>query len=234
LVTIEREIREYLAAPQDGKLRGLADRWKKLLLGHNYAYRAMIGPRFAGVHPSNRGGIGLICADVHTLLKRVARWGWVTSEVANACAFECDGDADIQTFNKTLVDKSGGLLAPITDPLKIATVETSHTTAGLRCVRAGVRAVDNPDLADDQGRLSLARLRERCSEHARKVEEGINYLVIKKDVAKALPDLPRLLSQAGNLLHETLRQESEWSVLLAIHNQAAQGRPWDALGCHRS
>jgi len=229
LATIEREVLEYKRSPKDGRLRVLVDRWKKLLLDAALAYRAVIDPRWVGVHPSNRGGVGLICIDVHTLLKRVAAFGWVMTEVLNACAFECDGDKEIQQFNTDLVAKSGGLLAPITDALKVATVECSHTTGGLRAVKAGVRAVDNPELADDQGRLSLARLRERCSEHARCVDEGIQYLVVKKSVAKAIPDLPRLFSQAGNLLHETLRQESEWSVLTSMHALAKQGLDWDKI-----
>jgi len=224
--TIINEVQAYLANPAQGQLRAMTDRWKTLLEAEHLAYRGRFDPRFCGVYPGNRGGVGLIPVDVHTLLRRVANYGWVWAECAHASALECDGDKETQKFNVELAEKAGGLLAKVEEQLKIATLEASHNTAGLRCVKAGVRGIDNDALVDEHGNLSLARLKEKCSEHARAVEVGLEYLVIKKKVAHWCPDLPRLISQAGNLIHETMRPESEWSLLREIHARALKNIDW--------
>ena len=62
-------------------------------------------------------------------------------------------------------------LVALPHELKVVTTECLHTTATLNAVRAGAVAMHDT-LADDAGKLSISRLKERNPEHAAAIEQG--------------------------------------------------------------
>ena len=117
-----------------------------------------------GVHPDNREKTGLVSVDAHDLVLRMHRDGFRMSLVdCVACQIPptAEGEKWRQT-NEKLALESDGLLPPYQGSfLQIVTSRGSHTTAGIRIVKFGARAVHD-DLALD-GKVSSSKICEQRS-----------------------------------------------------------------------
>ena len=114
-----------------------------------------------GVHPDNREGTGIVPGDAHDLVQRIFLDGWRMKLVdCVACYIPPTAEGkEWRNFNEKLAQESGGLLPPCQPSfLQIVTSRGSHTTAGLRIVKMGARAVHD-DLALD-GRVSSSKICE--------------------------------------------------------------------------
>ena len=117
-----------------------------------------------GCHPDNREKTGLVSVDAHDLVLRMHRDGFRMSLVdCVACQIPptAEGEKWRQT-NEKLALESDGLLPPYQGSfLQIVTSRGSHTTAGIRIVKFGARAVHD-DLALD-GKVSSSKICEQRS-----------------------------------------------------------------------
>ena len=227
---INEKIDEYEAISDKGLLQALVEWILIFMLERGFAVKERVRPEYVGVHPCNRGGTGLVASSVVALLQFILRNGWSWRMVSKASAVEiAPDDTAIQEFNDRLVKNSGGLLASRTHEIRLASLECSHTTASLNCIRTGCKHPGSL-IADQTGKLSIARCEERSREMARAVKEGIEYTVIKHQVATRVPRLCALLSKAGNLDHEAYQHETTWQVLFHMHSASqAPNADWDTI-----
>ena len=217
---INEVITEYDQTRSD--LQTAVDLILGLLVTFGLAEKRRIPPQHAGVHRCNRGGTGLIASAVQALLTFILGNGWSWRATAKACAVEVlPGEVhdDAIEFQNSVANASAGMIAKPTHDLQVVTLECCHTTAVLNAIRCACKH-DGSAIADDQGRLSLARLEERSSEFARAVREGLEYLVIRHKVTVRCPRMCGMISRAGNLEHEANQEESPWQVLFHIHSAA--------------
>eukprot|EP00959_Pyramimonas_sp_CCMP1952_P289756 6060052-Pyramimonas_sp.AAC.1 len=143
LTELAEQINGIIQAHMGGEanqIRTAAERIVKMLIAAGLAFVNKCQCDNVGTHMHNRDGTGLDVEKVHTLAQRICNQGWVWEEVRNAWAFEMPpGDqrqAQFQ-FNVQLVNSAEGYLAPWEDinALRYLSVTSSHTVAGLRCVK---------------------------------------------------------------------------------------------------
>jgi hypothetical protein len=221
---INAAIEDYRKTEGSGGITAIVNLIKQVLKTEGLIVRQRWPPNSTGVHPSNRGGIGLLPVDVHELLSFIALAHWSWDEVANALAVEinptegADSRSECINFNVKLTQASNGLLPPAEmDEMKIVTLTCGHTTATLRCVLGGARST-HTDLSQD-GKLSLAKLSAKNEGMAEAAKIGLQYDVIPWKVDQACPGMCALLIEADNLKHRAAREDSDWQVIMQMHNQ---------------
>lgn len=216
------------AAPDQGRLRLLADELMSLLRDADLVYTQRFQPKFVNVHSSNRHGDGLDAGEVQSLLATILSGGWSWDETGKALGVQMPPVGTPENklqkeFMMRLHDRSQGLLAtPDPEQVQILSLCCSHTTAGLACVAgSAVCANERLEAICQNGRFSLAKLREIQPLMADAVDRGLQFTIIRWPVEQKCPELMALLSEAGNMQQAAARQESEWQVILLMHRQAA-------------
>jgi hypothetical protein len=147
--------------------------------------------RYAGVHPSNRYGDGIVPADVMTLISGIYKMAFSFKELDKPTAIELAPPSHPRRaqhlhFNIAQMRGSNGRLPEYEDQgeqIKILTATCGHTTQGLRCIWHGSQYDKcSPDVHEDtvkdlapDGFLSLEQLRIKQPQYAQAVEEGIEY-----------------------------------------------------------
>ena len=112
---------------------------KALLLQHNLAYETQCAPKYVCVHQSNRSSFGVDPVRVHEHGATIVRGGFSWSKAADVVALEVPPppyQAEVLRLNQDLIDVSDGLLPPLQERPKLASVGGSHTNAFLRALGA--------------------------------------------------------------------------------------------------
>ena len=204
-----------------GGIKGLLREIEALLLKENLAYVMRVPPEKIGPHPTNRYGSGLIPCDVHDLMEIIIDAGWDPEEVKKARAVEMPpisskrGKAYRQWL-KELTKSTEGHLSTYDMELFILSLTCGHTTGGLRSIKMKAKAL-HKTISDENGHLSLARLRERSPLMADAVENGMEWFIMRWEVEELMPRLMNLVQEAGNLDHQASRVETPAQVMLSLH-----------------
>ncbi|CAK0844532.1 unnamed protein product [Prorocentrum cordatum] len=209
LTELAEQINGIIQAHMGGEanqIRTAAERIVKMLIAAGLAFVNKCQCDNVGTHMHNRDGTGLDVEKVHTLAQRICNQGWVWEEVRNAWAFEMPpGDqrqAQFQ-FNVQLVNSAEGYLAPWEDinALRYLSVTSSHTVAGLRCVKFGARS-DQAGISTG-GKTSRDVVSEIAPSYLEAVDNGMDWAIIRHEVEAACPMLPHFLQESGNAGHGT-------------------------------
>jgi hypothetical protein len=202
------------------KIKTVADSICTLLLSRGLAYKEKVRAALVGVHPENRFGMGVEPLDVHELLKSIVLQGWSWLEVVGARAFEvAPSDGDTFDFNDRLAKSSEGLLAKVEQhELRITSVTCGHTNAGLRCVLGGSKSYID-DITTD-GSICQQKVLEMSPGFAEPLRDGLEWLIVRHQLATACPGLASFLQEAGNAGHGIERQQTKMQTLLQIHMKA--------------
>jgi hypothetical protein len=185
-----------------------------------------IHPRFTLPHPLNRFGDILVGANVQPHILDIVDVGFSWSEVANAAAFDMPSDPKavevIESAVARVVEATGGRLAAVVPgQAKVLVCVCTHTTAGLHAVHVGARS-DIDKLSND-GKLSIAKIRERDPDFGVAVDEGIEYHVIDRIVAETWPNFVKLVQEAGNATGGVAKGDTWMHNLLRVYNFAKDG-----------
>ncbi len=112
-----------------------------------------------GVHPSNRGRLGLNGHNVHRNGHEVDKVGCDLKELSKAAAFELcplqPRRGEQLAFSQKVIAGSKGLLAPLTGQESHLTVGTGHWTSWVRALKASCRT-PLADMTDGKGNFLLA------------------------------------------------------------------------------
>ena len=112
------------------------------------------------VHPKNRGGLGLNAFNVQSNFEKIKRVGADKRLLQDAAAMEMPplGAAREEAFefNRRLVARSGGMLAPVSGRERLQSLGTGHCAAGFKAARAGCKT--STSLADSNGCYSRSAL----------------------------------------------------------------------------
>ena len=226
--TVNAWIDEYELQPMCTGPQALVDKILDYLVEADLAYKQVYPPDVVGVHPKNRYGEGLDPVEVHGLIDKILNAGFSRKALGRAIAAEVPpnelGVRHVQ-FNHELVLHSMQLLPALSAHASILSLGCSHTNATGRCVKLGAKAL-HPTIADADGNLSLARMRERSPDYADFCEHGMQWTVIRHHVEVKCPRLFDLLQQGANIGQQSAIQESPMSVLLALHQEMLKGIQW--------
>ena len=110
------------------------------LAASHVSYEAEFGPDLFFCHPSNRGGIMLNKADMHTKGAKLMKVGAKLTKLTEAICFEMSKDPAKRQkqveANERLAEASGNMIAPPTGHERFLTVATSNTVGFCRAVNA--------------------------------------------------------------------------------------------------
>lgn len=169
------------------------------------------------VHPSNRNGSGLSVHHVREMVETLSDLGYDEALCKNICVeIPPDQLDEVLRFNKNLVAEANGSLADIEEQsVRFASISGTHTNCALRSIAAGC-VHENGSLCVD-GKLSLAKVREKSAELAKAVEMGQTWTVVSQQaVAKFGPALCSVLQSAANASNHIAAGESELQLARKI------------------
>ena len=179
-------------------------KWNKvisILLKHKVAWRRIVKIAELMVHPKNRGGLGLNPHNVHRTLAIVKAVGADKEHVKKATAFEVAPSIDVQNdapaLNKSLIERAGGLLAPLTGDERLLTVACSHFSAGLCAAKHGCKTPAK-SLQDQNGNINLLQLCDGDAELLSLVENGFEFSIVPWYAEVIWPQLADLAQNALN------------------------------------
>ena len=183
-----------------------------------------------GCHPLNRDGYGVNPRDVHSLVSGIASVGFDAGQTHPICTEILPSDTELVSFNQALADGSNGLLPPMANCMRYASLANSHTNAALRCILASVPH-DDPDLCT-HGHLSLDVIRQKDPGLALAAEQGLVWRVISLQVAEARPQLLSIIQASSNTAGQLQRGEHESQMMRRIRNAVfgpSKGKKWHEI-----
>ena len=224
-------VKRYL---DEGRTEGImaeADAAMRKLTAQGLAYLFRPRAQGTGVHPDNRWESGLEPADVYEVIRKIMARGWSDAKVAGARAFEvATGEkGELQrNFNAKLCTGSNGAIPTIQkEDIQILTVSCSHNAASLRCIKfGGVPPCPDgfEDLVDASGALSEAKILEKYPSYANVLRDGLEFVVVRKEVEVVCPRFPLFLQEAGNAEHGGENKLTKLQAMLEIHSKALRDR----------
>lgn len=159
-------VKECLKKANSGSLAGALGDLLQLLLKEGYAYTQRTNSVHIGCHPSNRDGAGISTSHVQSLASQFFELGFDPS-LQRPIAVELQSDdVAIQTWNQELVG-----LAPVSKPLKFASLSASHTNQVLRSFIHQMPHDD--DRLTFNGKMSSQKLKSQDTLYFAAVEEGL-------------------------------------------------------------
>jgi hypothetical protein len=223
---MKSHIRELIDMSQTARRVATMHKLLNYLVEHKVASKMRVPPRMVVVHRHNRDSYGLNWKDVHGLCDDLVDVGFV-DEKAMAILVEVT-DEDLE-FNRVLFEEADGNLGNLeVSMVRFASLGGSHSTFVLRIILDEVLHQGNQDVCID-GRLSMAKLREKDASLAKACGEGLMSYVLPKWIIEEFPELAQLLQSSANT--EISKGEHELQVLRRIHTfsvvsqQKNDGRP---------
>ena len=242
---IAPEIKEKMAAcagdageARTARMRTTAAEILALLHAAGLVLKESIKVGYLAVHPANRNGVGALPADVHGLLERILRDGFVWLECQGKIwGFQPQPGKEGReqlAFNERLAARSRGLLPPPGDDVRCLTISGTHTTQGARCVEEGTLGIppstaaagtaassiapptSRLDLWDTSGHLSKSKVLQANPAYGELLTQGPEVTAIRWQVEKVIPELPGFLSEAANAGHGVERRASTIQACLRI------------------
>lgn len=186
----------------------------------------LIDVSLVGVHPDNREGSGLVAADVQQLLSIMVQAGYVRNKTKLlVCEIPGGKLGEFwRSFNDKIAEQSDGFLPPSRSSfMKYVTVQGSHTTGAIRCVKFGARSA-HKTLGD--GCISSSKIIESRPSFDEPVNQGMYFVVIKKELIEACPHLMYCLSRSGNASHGAEREHTCLQQALAVFRAEKVTNNW--------
>jgi len=177
-------------------------------------------------------GVGGSEAQCHG--RDVLQEGWSWKKASDATAIEKPpppfDKADVQ-FNNDIVDKSAGLIPPLT-VFEIESIGGSHTNTFLRQVKNGVRCVVQ-SLADEHGALNAEKLCLRRPLFKEALDKGMKWYLLHWAAAFVWPQLLSFIQSALNTVSRGGQSETEMMLQMCDAAKAAirakQNPDWDRI-----
>jgi len=219
------ELRLLVQAHEDGSFKGGVEAFNTNIMTKIVAsgllHQETKCPMKVGAHPDNRERAMLVPIDVQDLLLKFADNGYNPAKWdALALRIPAGPEGDHwRAANDVLVKGSAGLLAPICgDSIELVTGRGSHGTAALRMVLIeGTRSI-HPELSDQHGYVSKAKLLEMQPSWAEPLEKGLVYNILPGELELAVPGLLSCLSRIGNASNDVFRQQTALQLCARIHS----------------
>ena len=197
---------------------------KEVLLTAKVGYFATLDVDTMLVHPANRGGLGINHFNAHQTGWKIHKVGADLSQLKQACCCEMHPVGVAKELevacNQKLVDKSAGMLAPLTGQERYVSLSCGHTAAF--CKAAKARCVTNiAGIADSAGKLDPNLLASTSPNFAKMLGEGWLWFVVPYWLADEVPGFPHLAQQALNASHSVANQATEMEVAASIAEEVA-------------
>ena len=191
---------------------------------HNHMYVVKhIDPKFFMTHQANRGGLLLSPHNVHRNGARIKLAGADLKQLSNAYCIELAASGTTRNEhiakNKLLIERAGGLLAPLNGSERYVSIGCGHTVAF--CKQAGVQGETSEkglQLADskiiDQQLLFTDPVLKLM------VLEGWQWKVIPAIIDSEFPALAKVAQKALNTQNHISTEVGELETLMILASNA--------------
>ena len=164
---------------------------------------------------SNRQGLGVNVNEVYGLGSDLHKIGWNDGVPDPCCITDKPGSTDLIDFNKRLVAASEGRLPAVDEArMQYFAMSCNHTVWFLKCVGAEMPCV-SPGVSIN-GHLSTALIDEGDPLFAKRVREGMTWMVLNWRVRENYPEIVELIIHCKNAPGEINRRTSVFETLLQI------------------
>lgn len=171
-----------------------------ILMQSGMAYVAKLTPKLMLIHKMNRSGQMISVGDVHSKGLTMSQIGFSKAKLGESVCFELPVDhmakEEVLQANKSLSDLSENMVSKPLGTERFASVSTSHTTAFLKAVEQSCRTTEEE--LSVNGFLSMETMVQKGDDLKQLITEGWDWICIRSEVEKALPNLPAFLQQALN------------------------------------
>ena len=206
------------------RMKAISDDIEAFSLSVDLAYILRIHCRFLCPHKDNRHTSMADAFDAQSLTCWIFDEGFSWKEVKNNSCFEkAVGKMGTETEEKvtTLLENSGGLLpAQVPQEMLYCTVTSTHTNLVLRIVDCEAVGI-YPELCEGKC-VSRAKVLRECPTFAKPIEDGLEWVVYRRELEQECPELPGFLSEAGNVGHGVHRRQTPLQTLLQVHGKIQQ------------
>jgi hypothetical protein len=193
-------------------------------------YMAKLCPRQMLTHPGNRGGLMVSGHEVHKKGGKMFGQGMKTP--VGGLAIEIvpvEGDV-LRAYhfkaNRDLVERSDGLIAPVSGEERFSAMATNHCAQFGKAIEAKCKTPLNA-LQDKNGDLNKHSLGERDPNIYTFVDEGWEYEVYPWTVEVAWPEFPELAQMAANSENAVSEGLGETETVMHVLKLHARGTPLD-------
>ena len=201
-------------ASDNSKLVSIIDCVLQTLTDEGLAYKLRLPPAFVGIHMCNRDGYGISEGECHQLGLEIVQMGFSWAAVAHATAIEDCDQGLISKHTMALCNASKQLGTYKAGTIKVGSLSCGHTNAFL--VAAAQNAESSIEMISEGGRLCSNKICKNDSAMATAMTQGLEWLVLKAEVAVRFPQLAALIQQAKNATGQSQREEGELQLLLQI------------------
>jgi hypothetical protein len=210
--TIEEIVAMYHQALQPGaQVVSIVDAIIDGLIQVNLANRQVLKPKRVGVNKLNRDEVGLLIESVIAIGEQVDNDGFSLWACAMAVCFEDDDERSHAKFTIDMCNAEPSLASFALDEVDHAAVACTHFNQFL-CAAVDSVPCDVASIAV-MGRISTAKIEAKNPRFGTAIREGIEWVVIKKQVTKLMPELARIIQDARNRVGKVQHNEDQWQVL---------------------
>ncbi len=174
-----------------------------LLLGCGLAYMLEIPPKLMGVHPSNRGGKGMVAQACHRKCYKIVTVGFSFTKCTpdRAVGFEDNPVTRIIDIHTQKMCASSKGFADLSEGVRFGSVGCGHlnqflaaTTDCVETDEAGLCEVGSTTIARDM-------LTSKDTQLKLAVTNGLKWTIVKHEVDAEFPLFPSLVAKALNVEH---------------------------------
>ena len=181
------------------------------LIQVNLATRQVLKPKRVGVNKLNRDEVGLLIESVIAIGEQVDNDGFSLWACAMAVCFEDDDERSHAKFTINMCNAEPSLASFALDEVDHAAVACTHFNQFL-CAAVDAIPCDVASISV-MGRISTAKIEAKNPRFGTAIREGIEWVVIKKQVTKLMPELARIIQDARNRVGKVQHNEDQWQVL---------------------
>lgn len=208
---------------QDSTTVGPITQWGQvleLLQEAKIAYEVdEVNPTLLLVHPDNRSKLGVNAFNAHRVGAYIKRVGADPQELKKATAFElCPLEPKRSQqieFNRVLVDRSSGMLAPLSGGERYLSVGCGHTGQFAKAAGASCPTPQS-SIADASGCLNVQHLSKDDPKLHVMLTRGWSWTILPWQCEHTWPQLPDLAQRALNASNSVASQASELETASTI------------------
>ena len=207
---------EALRDDQQAGIQNKARRMLALLKTHQLVYEQEIHTNMLSVHPDNRSGLLVNCADVHSRGAQALRVGWSPEKLGESWRIELSTakkQAQLKAM-EVLVGASDGKLAPLTGKERWLTLSSSHMSQFVKAVNAGCKSEEEA-LGDV---LSAEHLMQQYQDPAFEsaLNKGWVWKCLAATVEESVAWFPAFLQAALNSSNHIAGQVTELELAMSM------------------
>ena len=190
----------------------------KVLFKHNQAYEVDIHPTAILPHMRNRGGLLLSPHNLHRNGGRIHKVGADLKQLTNAYGIELAEEGELRaaniSANESLVNRSNGLLAPVTGAERFLSLGCGHTAGFCKACYVPCKTTE-ASIANDEGLIDVEKIKKDRA-FKTMIEVGWKWTIVRAIVDREFPGFSKLAQRALNTSNHIATEVGELETCCTV------------------